>query len=368
METMLGVINLDSEHDFLNELTYFRCGAATPFGGRYRLIDFVLSNMTNANIRDIAVFTRKKYRSLMDHLGTGSSWDLDRKHGGLFILPPDWNDPTDISKGDFQHFHNNRDFFSRSTSQYVLISGSQHICNINYNEALEAHLSSGADITVLYKSMDMLEDEHQHCFKLHMNPLGRVMEITKDHYNHNVFLGMFILKKSLLLELVDHCIARGMSNFFEDGIIQHLSSLIVYGVPYHGHLAVINSIESYYKHTMSLLNPDVYQSLFFQDQLIFTKVKDEPPAKYLTGSKVKNSLVANGCIIEGEVENCVLFRGVHIKKGASIKNSIIMQRCEIEENVRLDRVIIDKDVHLLADRTLIGAAKQPYVVAKRKVI
>lgn len=147
MEVM-GVINLDNEQDFLNELTYFRCGAAVPFGGRYRLIDFVISNMTNAGLIDIAVFTRKKYRSLMDHLGKGKAWDLDMKYGGLFILPPDWNDPTDISKGDLQHFHNNLDYFRRGKADYVLISGSQHVCNINYQEVYEQHLVEDRKSTV----------------------------------------------------------------------------------------------------------------------------------------------------------------------------------------------------------------------------
>ncbi|WP_078552546.1 glucose-1-phosphate adenylyltransferase subunit GlgD [Bacillus alkalicellulosilyticus] len=368
METMLGVINIDNENDYLKELTYFRCGATTPFGGRYRLIDFPLSNMTNSGIHEIAVFARRKYRSLMDHLGTGSSWDLDRKHGGLFILPPDWHDPSDISKGDLQHFHNNRDFFERSVSKYVLITGSQHVCNIDYRQAFKQHLETNADVTIIYKTINELEEEHQLCHKLAVDEAKKVTEITNDHANPNVAMGTFIIKKSLLLELVDYCIARGMENFFIDGIIHQLPALAVYGYEYKDYLAVINSIQSYYKHSMSLLQPAVYRDVFFNHQTIYTKVKDQPPAKYIKGSSVKNSLIANGCVIEGEVENCILFRGVHVKKGASIKNSIIMQRCEINENVTLQNVILDKDVCLNPDRTLVGVMEQPFVVAKRKVI
>ncbi|WP_216829329.1 glucose-1-phosphate adenylyltransferase subunit GlgD [Alkalihalobacterium elongatum] len=368
MDSMMGVINLDSELDLLNELTYFRCGAAVPFGGRYRLIDFVLSNMVNAKISDTAVFTRRKYRSLMDHLGTGAAWDLDRKRGGLFILPPDWNDPSDISQGDLQHFHNNRDFFDRGISQYVLITGSQNVCNIDYNHAFKYHLETGADVTVIYKPVPNLEEEHKQCHKVEMDETGRVTAITNDHFNHYVSLDMMIIHKKLLMDIVDHCIARRMDNFFRDGIIQNLDQLKVMGYSYHGYLAVINSIESYYKHSMSLLNPKVYRNLFFNENLILTKVKDEPPAKYIKGSSVKNSLIANGCVIEGTVENSILFRGVHVEKGTVIKNSIVMQRCDIKEDSLIENVILDKDVVLSPERTLVGCSEQPYVVAKRKVI
>ncbi|WP_096201545.1 glucose-1-phosphate adenylyltransferase subunit GlgD [Bacillus sp. FJAT-45350] len=368
MKTLMGVINLDSEMDYLNELTYFRCGAAVPFGGRYRLIDFVLSNMVNSNMSDIAVFTRKKYRSLMDHLGTGAAWDLDRKRGGLFILPPDWNDPTDISKGDLQHFHNNRDFFHRGLSQYVLITGSQNICNIDYSKAFQAHLDSDADITVIYKPVDQLEEEHRQCHKLELDVNKQVLNITNDHHNSNIGMGMYIMSKKLLLELVEHCIARGMDNLFRDGVIGNLDRLNVHAYEYNGYLAVINSIESYYKHSMSLLCPTVYSNLFFNEQVIYTKVKDEPPAKYLKGATVQNSLIANGCVIDGHVENSILFRGVHIEKGASVKNSIIMQRSDVKENVQLENVILDKDIILSPDRTFIGATEQPYVLAKRRVM
>ncbi len=365
---MLGVINLDPELDNLNELTYFRCGAAAPFGGRYRLIDFVLSNMVNSNINDIAVFARRKYRSLMDHLGTGAAWDLDRKRGGLFILPPDWNDPTDISKGDLQHFHNNRDFFERGTAQYVLVTGSQYVCNIDYSKALQFHIQNNADITLIYKHVKELSIEHKLCHKVEIDANSHIYRVTNDHFNHQVYMGMFIINKKLLIELVDHCIAHGMDNFFRDAIAANTNKLKIYGYKYDGYLSVINSIESYYRHSMSLLSPEVYRELFFSDQLIYTKIKDEPPAKYIKGSTVRNSLIANGCVIEGHVENCILFRGVHVAKGAVVKNSIIMQRSVINENAMIENVILDKDTLLSSERKFIGGIEQPFVVAKRKVM
>lgn len=365
---IMGVINLDHEQDFLNELTYFRCGAAVPFGGRYRLIDFVISNMTNAGMIDIAVFTRKKYRSLMDHLGKGKSWDLDTKYGGLFVLPPDWNDPTDISKGDLQHFHNNLDYFYRGKAEYVVISGSQHICTINYDEVYEQHLKTNADVTVIYKKVEMLEPEHKLCQKLETSDDGRVRKVTNEEYNNNVYMNMYLVSKKLLLQLLEHGIAHGASNFFNDCIAAELEDLLVHSYEYKGVHSVVNSVQSYYKNSLQILNPEYYRDLFYGEQTILTKIKNEPPARYSEGSAVANSLVGNGCIIEGTVENSILFRGVIVKKGAIIKNSIIMQRCVIEENSQLENVILDKDVTLTEGKRLIGNEHMPFVIPKQKVI
>ncbi|GAE25770.1 glycogen biosynthesis protein GlgD [Halalkalibacter wakoensis JCM 9140] len=368
MEKLIGVIHLDGEMDLLKDLTYFRCGAAVPFGSRYRLIDFVLSNMVNSNIQDIAVFTRRKYRSLMDHLGTGKAWDLDRKRGGLFILPPDWNDPSDLSRGDLQHFHNNRDFFDRGIGEYVLITGSHHICNIDYRKVFEQHLALGADVTTIYQPISHLSYEHTREKKLELDEDGNVLNITTDASNSNVFMDMYIVKKSLLLELVDYCIARKKDNLLLDGIMANLDRLNVRAYEYSGYLAVINSIESYYKHSLSLLDMDVYTQLFLNRKPIYTKTKDEPPTKYTKSARATGSLVANGCVIEGTVENSILFRGVHIHKDAVVRNSIVMQRCDVHSGTVIDNVILDKDIIISPNRTFIGAPENPYVIAKRKVL
>ncbi|WP_026105154.1 glucose-1-phosphate adenylyltransferase subunit GlgD [Halalkalibacterium ligniniphilum] len=368
MEKMMGVINLDNEQDLLQELTYFRCAAAVPFAGRYRLIDFVLSNMVNAGISEIAVFARKKYRSLMDHLGTGAQWNLNRKRGGLFILPPDWNDPTDISKGDLQHFHNNRDYFKRGSAEYVLISGSQHVCNIDYNELFLQHLETRADVTVVYQTVPLLEESSHYATKLEFTQNGRLSSLTNDLNNPHLYMKMYLIRKELLLEIVNHCIGRQKQNIFYDGIGENLSQLNVHTYQYKGYLSVISSVESYYKHSMALLKSEGYKQLFVNRPPVYTKVKDEPPAKYLKSSKVFNSLIANGCVIEGHVENSILFRGVYVEKGASINNSIIMQRCEIQAGTTLDHTILDKDIYISPNRTFAGAPEQPFVIAKRKAM
>ncbi|MEJ8303843.1 glucose-1-phosphate adenylyltransferase subunit GlgD [Saccharibacillus sacchari] len=365
---LMGVINLDHELDQLNELTYFRAGAAVPFAGRYRLIDFALSNMMSAGVPDIALFVRRKYRSLLDHLGEGRPWDLDRKRGGLFILPPDWHDPTDISAGDLQHMHNNRDFFARSAGEYVVHSGSQHLSKVDFQDLAAKHKASGADVTVVYKHVDALEPEHDACFRVDVNEDGNVTSIHNEKGHHNLYIDLFIMEKNLFMQQMDYCIAHGDSYFFRDAILRNPSGLKIAGYEYTGYHAVINSIESYYKNSLELLDPEKYKQLFSPDMPIQTKIKYEAPTKYLEGADVRNSLVANGCQIAGEVEGSVLFRGVKVEKGAKVINSIIMQKCVIEAGAIVENVILDKDVQLSANRTLVGDSRRPFVIAKRSML
>ncbi|WP_226581951.1 glucose-1-phosphate adenylyltransferase subunit GlgD [Halobacillus litoralis] len=368
MDRIAGIINLDHEQDMLDELTYFRCGAAVPFAGRYRMIDFAVSNMTNSRIDSVAVFARRKYRSLMDHLEQGKAWDLDRKRGGLFILPPDWNDPTDISRGDLQHFHNNIDFVKRTLADYIVVTGSQHICNINYQDVLQEHKSSGADVTVIYKKVDEIYPEHHRAHKLDIDQNNRVTAIHNESGHSNVYMDMYIIEKDFLYSLIEKCIAHGCTNLFLDGIKSQLNDIHVHAYEYHGTHALINSVESYYRNSAKLLNAQEHDELFKEDAPVFTKVKNEAPSNYTHTSNVTNTMVANGCVIEGQVEDSILFRGVKVGEGAVIKNSIIMQRCEIESNAVLENVILDKDCNISNGKTLIGAPEKPFVVAKRRTM
>lgn len=368
METMMGLINLQHEQNTFHELSYFRSGASLPFAGRYRLIDFPLSNMGNSDVEEIAIFTSNKYRSLMDHLGTGENWGLGRQNGGLFILPPDWNDPSDISKGDLRFFHNNRDYFKRGKSSYVLVSGGQFVSNTDYLEAFQSHLDRGADVTLLTTRPETLNVEHKSSFRIEKDEAGRVTQLTNDLTNPELFTGVYIINKELLLALVDECIAHHKNDFFVHGIKEKLADLKVqtYENPEYG--VFVNSIESYYRHNMNLLNEDNYRALFYKRPFVRTKIGSRPPTKYRTESSVKRSILANGCVIDGDVEGSILFRGVTVEAGATIKNSIIMQRCKIEAGVYLENVILDKDVHISANQKLIGSTEKPYVVAKSKVL
>jgi glucose-1-phosphate adenylyltransferase len=369
MKHVMGVINLVNEPDDLAELTYFRNVASVPFGGRYRLIDFTLSNMVNSEIHNVAVFTYHKYRSLMDHLGSGKEWDLDRKRGGLFVLPPILDEPTGISRGDLYQFYSHRDYFYRGKAEYVIISRSHMVCNIDLHDAVRYHQDKQADITVIYKEID--EDIPAKFRRLAVKTDGRVT-VMEDNTGRlrtdNICMEMYIMSKALLLDMVESCLAQGYDYFVRDGIMKNIDKLNVYGYKFEGYLGIVNSIQGYYKHSMQLLNPSVWRELFFQKNLIYTKVKDEPPARYLESAAVKNTLIANGCTIEGRVENSILFRGVKIRKDAYVKNSIILQNCEIEGNVMIQNAILDKDVFISRGRVLTGDSKAPFIAAKTKVI
>ncbi|MFC2947444.1 glucose-1-phosphate adenylyltransferase subunit GlgD [Virgibacillus sediminis] len=368
MSKMMGLINLEHEYPVFNELTYFRNASSIPFGGRYRMVDFTLSNMVNSEIEEVAIFVRNKYRSLMDHLGTGENWDLDRRSGGLFILPPDWNDPNDQSRGDLQFFHNNRDYFNRSKSEYVLVSGSQFIANTDFQEAFQFHMDRQADVTLISVEVDPLREEHDAYLRVEADDLGWVRNLTKDKNNSCLFAGVYIIHKDLLMELADQCIAYHKDHFFLHGIKENIGELKVQTYEHHGYSAFVNNVDSYYQHNMNLLDEENYRNLFHQKHIVRTKVSNNPPVEYSGHSKVSQAIIANGCTVNGEVERSVLFRGVSVHQGAVIKNSIIMQRCNIEEGVYLENVIIDKDVHVRAGQKLIGSIEKPYVIAKRQVI
>ncbi|MFW5991765.1 MAG: glucose-1-phosphate adenylyltransferase subunit GlgD [Halanaerobiaceae bacterium] len=368
MDRLLGVINLDKERDFLNELTYFRCGASVPFAGRYRLIDFTLANMINSGIIEIAVFVNQKYRSLLDHLKEPRRWNLDRKKGGLFILPPDWHDPNDVSVGDLRHFHNNMDFFQRGRAGNVVHCGSQHLCRIDFRDVYKKHLEKDADVTLVYKEVDKVKKEHKNCMRLDIDSRGKVLSINNKLDNKNIYMEIFIIKKDLLMNLVKDCIAYQKGYFFGDGIVANLDRLKVYAYPYQGYHGVVDSVENYYKNNMKLLNKKNYIDLFDKYTLLPTKVKDDAPARYVDTASVTNSIIADGCIIEGKVKNSIIFRNVHINKGSEVEDSVIMNLSNIGKRVSLKNVILDKRVYISEGQRLAGSWNKPYVIAKRQSI
>ncbi|MEH7159453.1 sugar phosphate nucleotidyltransferase [Neobacillus drentensis] len=329
---LLGVIDATTYHDDLEDLITHRSLAALPFAGRYRIIDFVLSNMVNSGIRSVAIFPKMQYRSLMDHLGSGKNWDLNRKSDGLFFFPSPIIDNDGHKIGSFENFGENIDFFYRSTQEYAIISNCYTVFNMNFRPILDWHSRSGCDITEI-------------------------------HHKDGGSMEMYLIKTSLLIKLIETRNETGytcMKDVVND--LQDLYSVCHYG--YDGYAVMIDSIANYFSTSMNLLKLDVWKELFLKDQPIFTKVKDEPPTKYVKGSDVKNAMIANGCIINGTVENSIISRGVKIGKGAVIKNCIIMQKCQIEENCYLDSVILDKDVKVEAGVQLFGTAQSPLVIRK----
>ena len=217
---------------------------------------------------------------------------------------------------------------------------------------------------MVYKKVDELYPEHRLAHKLTIDDNQKVIDIHNEQKSNQVYMDMYLIEKSFMKKLIEECIAHGSTHFFLDGIKAKLHDIHIHAYEYKEGYALINSIESYYRHSKSLLNEQNHDALFKEDSPIYTKVKNEAPSKYLTNCEVKNALVANGCVIEGQVEDSILFRGVKVGKGAVIKNSIIMQKCDIGSNVILENVILDKDCKISSGRRLVGDPEKPYVIAK----
>jgi len=372
MSNVMGLINLCENEELIQEITETRPLAAVPFAGRYRLIDFILSSMVNSGIHNVGILLGNKSRSLMDHLRSGKEWDLARKSDGLFILPPaQITHSGGTGRGDIENFYTHLDYIESSRQQYVLISGTHNVCNINYRKIFQFHENTGADITIVYKEQTGEPEDIDYGTVLETTEDGRVIDIAVNPaqvMSRNISMNMYIISRDLLVDLVKGCYARGGVDLLKDGIIRNLDRLRVYGFPYKGYVARIHSVSSYYHHNMELLKPEKWQELFQKSGLVYTKVKDEAPAKYKENAKVSNAMIANGCVIEGRVENSVLFRGVKVHKGAYIKDSIIMQKCEIAENAIIENVICDKDVRITTGKWLKGDRKYPLVIEKGTVI
>ncbi|MGK9431766.1 glucose-1-phosphate adenylyltransferase subunit GlgD [Bacillus atrophaeus] len=328
---ILGVIDETTYKHSLQDLAAQRSLGAIPFAGRYRLIDFMLSNMVNADIRSVAIFPKYRYRSLMDHLGAGKEWDLHRKKDGLFFFPSPHLHHEYDEFGSFRQFSDHLDYFHRSSQQYAVITNSHTVCNIQFKYVLKRHQEAGCDITEVYQD-------------------GQSLQI-------------YLMSSKLLKDLIYGHAEKGYKTI-QEAVEKESSTLTICPYEYSGYAAVIDSVEKYYLHSMQLIQPSFWQQVFLPQLPIYTKVKDEPPTKYGKHSAVRNSLVANGCVLEGEVENCILFRGVHVGKGTKLKNCIIMQKTQIGEDCVLEQVISDKDVRIGNATEAAGTIEQPLVLKK----
>lgn len=368
MKTVMGIINLQESEDLLQEITNQRPLAAVPFAGKYRLIDFPLSSMVNSGVQRVGILLPHKSRSVLDHLRSGKDWDLARKHDGLFYLPPSDVDHG-IRNGDIQNFYRHLDFIEHSSQKYVLITGGRLVYNINFENALRFHRNTGADITVIYDVQQEESIDGGTVIKTAEN--GMITDIAIDpvvYEDAKISMGIYLMDKRIFVDIVKGCFARGGTSFLIDGLMRLGDRYTVYGFKHDGYVARITSPTSYYRASMNILNPEIWEELFLNNGSIYTKVKDEAPAKYNKSANVVNSMVANGCVVEGTVENSILFRGVKIGKGVHVKNSIVMQKCELQNEALVENVICDKNVVITQGKWLKGAPNYPLIVEKGMVI
>lgn len=371
---LMGIIFAENSEASMGELVSVRSLAAVPFGGRYRIIDFILSNMVNSAIINVGITTSYNFQSLSDHLGTGKPWDIDRKGNGLFMLPPkEIIEPGEI-RGGVDTLSGIMHYLSKSRQSYVLLSDCNTVCNINFTDVLKTHIDSDADITLIYNRTENLDrkdlsgrillevDESKRVRDIHVYPIQQ-----KTNYS---YMHMFLIKRSLLMELVGDAAAHNKHYISKDILLPNVDRLNILGYEYTGYCRQINNIKSFYDANLELLQSDVCNELFGlnNDMPVYTKVKDTVPTKYGSKSDVSNALIADGCLIEGTVRNSVLFRGVHVGKGATVENCILMQNSEVMDNCLTENVIFDKEVVLRSGKKLVGQSTYPMVIEKRSII
>lgn len=352
-----GIIFSNMHDEELHEITTCRTMGSLPFGGRYRLIDFTLSNMRNSGITSIGVITKSNYQSLMNHLGSGKEWDLSRKRGGLFIFPPFGRTNSGFYKNKIEALYGIMTFIKKSRFDYFIISDCDVICNMNWEPPLGYHISKNADITVIYCRKDSGQNQNHNETVYTISPDGFVTDLLiKQSLQEKSCIGtnMWIIGKELLEKVLEEAIAHNLEDFERDIMQKRITQYKIAAWEFDGYIKKINSLSDFFYANMDILNPIVRDELFYQYGHIYTKVQDDLPARYGNKAAVSNSLIADGCIIEGNVENSILFRGVQIGKNSKISNSIIMQGCKTGENVCLNYILADKNVVFNDNRMLVG--------------
>jgi glucose-1-phosphate adenylyltransferase len=357
------------------ELTRVRSMASVPFGGRYRLIDFTLSNMVNSGINNIGLVTHQNYQSLLDHIGTGKDWDLARRSGGIRMIPPyisAYENPAlhKMYISRLEAMLSAASFIRHCPEDTIVISDCDVVCNIDIAALVDEHKKSGAQVTFLAKTMDVTEGQMDPIdFVLESDETGRITHFT--HYKPgttgkmNVFAQVMVMDTAFLRSIVDEATAQGFTSFYHDIIRPNADKLHLHAVYTDSWFAQMHSMEQYFRYSMELLNSDVRADLFKRENLpIQTKVRNSPPTRYLPGAKVSGSLIADGCVIEGTVENSIIFRGVHVGRGAVIRNSILMQGTYVGDHASLQCVVTDKNVLIGNGRTLSGHQSMPFYIAK----
>lgn len=372
----LGIIFPNSYDSLVPELVTERLMASIPFASRYRMCDFLISSMVHSGIDNISVIVRKNYHSLLDHLGNGREWDLSRKKGGLNIVPPYAQKQVKVYAGRIEALESLRGFLKKQTEKYVIMSDSNIAVNFDFKKLLEAHIKTGADVTMVYRKQPVPEalirqstESLDFFYTLGVNG-DRVSKIyinPSEPGEVNFSLNIYVIEREELIRLIDDAYVHGYTYFVRDILEKQVDKLDIRGYCYDGYVAHIHDMKSYYEENLKLLKEENLNALFSGNQ-IYTKIRDDNPTRYVNGSKAKNVMVADGCVIEGEVENSILFRGVKIGKGAKVKNCVLMQDTVVEDGASVEYVITDKNVHVTKDRTLTGNESFQVFVSKGQIV
>lgn len=363
-----GIIFANSRDEALGRMTNMRSMASIPFGGRYRLVDFCLSNLVNADITNVGIITKANYRSLMDHIESGAFWDLDRKRGGVHLLPPFNISGARRYHGYIEALYGAMDFLNRCNSDYVVLCDGCVAANVDIAAAVNFHITKGADITVVYRSGTEVKNA-KNMMTVKLDSSDRLVSadfpdnIAADDLSS---IGVLIFGRELLIELVNNAYENGGRNIDVDIIADRIGDLGIYGFRHNGFSAIMTDMKTYTEANMALLDKGVRADLFNPERRIMTKNRDDMPTRYGIKADVHNSFIADGCVVDGTVKNSILFRGVSVKKGAVIENSIVMQDCYIGENAVLQNAICDKKVTVSSNTVVKGTAEKSIYIEKNQ--
>ncbi len=345
LRNYFGIVNLDEDTRKLYPLLNKNNVATLQLGGRYRIIDFCLSNLVNAGINHICVFSENTSRTLNEHLSNGRPWDLDRKIGGLYVV---YNKLLDYNQNcDELPFENNMELLENVTEENVIIVPSYMICNIDMEDIADKFEKSKADIMAVYKNVKDAEKEFINCISYNVNVNGQIIGAARNIGKRNdadISLEIFVMKKNLLCDLLFKAACEGKYYKLKDYISSHINEYNVVGYEFKGYLSCINNINNYYKTNMNLIDIYVMGALFNKNNPVYTKTKDSPPAKYTDMCSVTSSLIADGTVIKGKVTNSVISRNVVIEEGAEINRCVLLENVKIKQGVKLDNVIVTKNI------------------------
>ena len=372
MNNAFAIVYAKQGSQKLRDLIELRSTAALPVGGRYRMVDIMLSNISNSGIRSVGLITQQNYKSLIDHIGSGKERNLSKKNGGLMLLPPfDLASATEMYHGLADAILSKFDFIEHQRRRYCLLMGTDQVYSQDYNVMMEHHLATGADVTVMYSRDDSLMNDDSgevSYFELEGDRVRNIVNDPTGNDNCYANLRVCLMDKDLLMRLVEDVCAEGKYDFDQDLLKLAIQRYKVVGLEHKGYVGRITSVKSYFDVNQDMLDKNVRYELFNPSFPVYTKTMDAPPTRFARGCDVGNSLFGNGCDIQGSVHNSIVFRGVKVAPTAQVDNCIIMQNSRIEEGAKLCNMIIDKDVVVKAGARCISAPYDPKVIRKGTVV
>lgn len=371
MSKAFGIVNSAGNHIWVDGMNEYRPIGAFSFLGRYRVIDFPISNMTNSGIDHIHVYVRRKPRSLVEHLGTGRHYNLNSKRGKLLTLFSESSSDYDVYNTDIAAYLSNLECIEKAPYPYVILAPSYMVYAANFDTLLQNHIDSEADITLLYHTVDTAREEFLSCNILTLNKQKGVLSIEHNNgnaKNRNIFMDTYIMKKELFLDLISK--AQKLSSVYTLAQIvnSECNELDIRGVSHHGFFASITDFKSFYDANIALINYKIATSLFDKNWPIYTRTNDSCPTQYFETASVKNSLVSNGCLIEGTVVNSVIGRGCVVKKGAVVKDSVILPGVSIDSDITIENYVIDKNAKIRHVTNLTGSPDAPGYIKRGDTI